>query len=296
LYVGSLPAIILHVSPAKDTLSPTVGDPLIVITNDDGITSPGLLAAVRAALPLGELLVAAPDRQWSAAGRGFSQAADGRIKRRPLEVVGTPIRAYEVGASPAATVVHTLIELVPRTPSLLISGINFGENLGSDITRSGTVGAALQAATTGVRSLAISLQTPKHTHAMHSDSVDFAAAEHFTRLFARRLLDISMPFDADILKVDVPSDATPTTPWRVARASRHTYFTQIPRGQGPPPDGATVGLDYEPTRCPELAETDSDIYALAVDRVVAVVPLSLDLTARASLADVEARLRSQLAL
>ena len=294
LYVGVVPAIIRHMRSETDDDSAPVGNPLIIVTNDDGITSPGLAAAVRAALPLGELLVAAPDRQWSGAGRCFSQAPRGRIERRPLEVAGQSITAYQVGASPAVAVLHALIELVPRTPALLISGINYGENLGSDITHSGTIGAALQAASSGVPSLAISLQTPKETHSEPSDSVDFSAAAHFTRLFARYLLDTSMPFDADILKVDVPSDATPRTPWRVARVSRLTYFAAIPRGQGTPPDAAEVGLDYEPIPCPQLAETDSDIYALAVDRVVAVAPVSLDLTSRASLACIEARLRSRL--
>ena len=294
LYVATAPDIIGHMCEDRASGSTATGDPLILITNDDGIESPGLIAAVEAALPLGDLIVAAPDRQWSGAGRCFSHAPGGQIERHPLEVRGHPVQAYRVGASPAVTVMHALIELVPRVPSLLISGINYGENLGNDVTHSGTVGAALQAASSGVPALAVSLQTPKETHAQYSDSVDFSTAAHFTRLFAQCLLDASMPFDTDILKVDVPSDATVQTPWRLSRVSRHTYFTAIPRGHALPPDGAGVGLDYEPIPCPECTETDSDIYALAVDRVVAVAPLSLDLTSRASLSEIRARLRVRL--
>ncbi len=277
---------------AEERPSPTTDSPLILITNDDGIASLGLRAAIQAVLPLGELLVAAPDRQWSGAGRSFSYTPDGRIEHHRLEVDGHSIAAYRVGASPAVTVLHALEELVPRTPSLVISGINFGENLGNDITHSGTIGAALQGASYGIPTLAVSLQTPKETHYQHSASVDFSGAAHFTHLFARCLLEASLPFDTDILKVDVPSDATQHTPWRLARVSRHTYFVSLPRQEDVDPVGARVGLDYDPIHNPELTEPDSDIYALAVDRVVAVTPLSIDLTSRVDPSEIEAILRT----
>jgi len=263
--------------------------PLIVVTNDDGIASPGLRAAVQAALPLGELLVVAPDRQWSGAGRSMPQGPEGRISRYPLEVDGQPVTAYQVDASPASVVLHALLELIPRRPALLISGINYGENLGTDVTISGTVGAALQGAALGIPALAASLQTPKETHTNPSDSVDFTAAIHFTRLFARRLLTASLPFDVDLLKLDVPSDATPETPWRLTRVSRHVYFVPVPPQRTSLAEPARI--DYAPLAHPERTEPDSDIYALAVDRVVSVAPLSLDLTSRTDPGEMEALLR-----
>jgi 5'-nucleotidase len=262
--------------------------PLIVITNDDGIASPGLHAAVQAALPLGEVLVAAPDRQWSGAGRSMP-ACTGRILPYPLEVGGQPVTAYQVDASPALVVVYTLFELALRRPALLISGINYGENMGSDVTISGTVGAALQSAVHGIPALAASLQTPKETHINPSDSVDFGAAIHFVRLFARWMLETRLPFDTDILKIDVPGDATPETPWRLARASRHAYFVTVPPRRNDLAEPLT--LDYERLPHPEQCEADSDIYALLVDRVVSVAPLSLDLTSRADMGEIEALLR-----
>jgi len=268
-----------------------------VVTNDDGIASPGLRAAVQAALPLGEVLVVAPDRQWSGAGRGMLRGPERRISRYPLEEMNLPpsqgglrgVTAYQVDASPALVVLHALLELAPRRPALLISGINYGENLGSDVTISGTVGAALQAAAMGIPALAASLQTPKETHTNPSDSVDFTAAIHFTRLFARRLLTTPLPFDADLLKLDVPSDATPETPWRLTRVSRHAYFVSIPPRRANLVEAARI--DYAPLPHPERAEPDSDIYALAVERVVSVAPLSLDLTSRTDAGKVEMLLR-----
>jgi 5'-nucleotidase len=256
-------------------------DPLILVTNDDGIGSPGLEAAIRAALPLGELLVAAPDRQWSGAGRGFSRWAEGRIEPYVLAVDGHPVTAYQVGGSPAVVVQHAVWELAPRRPALLISGINYGENIGNDVTGSGTVGAALQAAVSGIASLAVSLQTPKEMHHVEpSDRVNFGAAVHFARKFGRHLLNTRLPFDVDILKVDVPSDATPQTPWRVTRVSRHAHYVTVPPTRAQPGKGASVGLDYTQLTHPEQTEPDSDIYALRIDRVVSVAPLSIDLTAR----------------
>ena len=272
--------------------------PLIVITNDDGITSPGLWAAARAALPLGELLVVAPERQWSGAGRSMPPSPEGRISRFPLEVgMNLPpfrgglggVTAYHVDASPALVVAHAVLELAPRRPALLISGINYGENMGADATVSGTVGAALQAANHGIPALATSLQTPKETHNNPSDSVDFTAAIHFTRLFARRLLATPFPFDVDLLKLDVPSNATPETPWRLTRLSRHTYFVATPPQRAGLIDLAPV--DYAPLAHPERTEPDSDIYALAVDRIVSVAPLSLNLASRADPEEIEALLR-----
>jgi 5'-nucleotidase len=195
-----------------------------------------------------------------------------------MEVDGQPVTAYQTDATPALIVIYALYELVPRPPALLISGINYGENLGSDVTISGTVGAALQGAICGIPALATSLQTPKETHANTCDSIDFTTAIHFTRLFARRILETSLPFDVDALKLDVPDDATPETPWRLTRASRHPYFVTIPprRSSLDKP----LALDYQATPHPERTEPDSDIYALAVDRVVSVAPLSIDLTSR----------------
>lgn len=276
-------SVIIALVPGYEPLPP-----LIVITNDDGITSPGLRAAVQAALPLGELLVVAPDRQWSGAGRGML-ASTGRIAPYPLEIDGRSVAAFQVDASPALVVLHALIELAPRRPALLIAGVNYGENMGSDVTISGTIGAALQSAACGVPALAASLQTPKETHVTPSDSVDFTAAIHFVRLFARWMLETPLPFDVDMLKIDVPADATPETPWRLARASRQPYFVTVPPRRSDL--GQPLRLDYERLPHPERCEPDSDIYALLVDGVVSVVPLSLDLTSRADPGEIEALLK-----
>ena len=214
---------------------------------------------------------------------------EGRISRQPRETDGRTVVAYRVDGSPALVVIHAVLELAPRRPALIISGINYGENLGTDVTVSGTVGAALQGAAMGIPSLAASLQTPKETHANPSEDVDFAAAIHFTRLFAQRILTTPLPFDTDLLKLDIPSGATLETPWRLTRVSRHSYFVSAAPERRILTDPGVI--DYEPLTHPERTEPDSDIYALAVDRVVSVAPMSVDLTSRVDRRKIEVLFR-----
>ncbi len=264
-------------------------DFLILVTNDDGLYSPGLWAAARAVLPLGELLIAAPRWQQTSAGRSMPASYTGRIHEEVVQINGRRFAAFGVEGSPAQAVRHALLELSPRLPDLVVSGINYGENLGNGITTSGTVGAAMDAAAAGVIGLAVSLGVEKEYHLSHSRDVDFEAAAHFTTYFARRLLQQSMPFDVDLLKLDVPSTATSKTPWRLTRVSRQRYFaSKVPQKRDLSQPGP---LDYERVFQVEQLEPDSDIYAFVVDQIVSVSPLSFDLTARVNLAQLGQELR-----
>lgn len=263
--------------------------PLILVTCDDGIDSPGLRAAVRAVLELGDVLISASCEQQSSAGRSLSSLNDGAIHAVDYWVGGQQAPAYAIHGSPAQAVLYALVDLVPRKPALCVSGINFGENVGTSVTTSGTVGAALQAADEGVPGLAVSLETDKQYHYSHSSEVDFAAAEHFTRLFAARMLARRMPADVDVIKLEVPSDATPETPWRVTRQSRQRYFQTLPSGRRYLAEKRR--LDYETVIHHATLEPDSDIRAVLVDRVVSVTPLSLDLTSRVALDAMDRLLR-----
>lgn len=248
--------------------------PLILVTNDDGVKSPGLLAAVHALRGLGEILVIAPREQQSSSGRAFYWRAR-RARKSHLRIGRQLIPAFSLDASPAMTVRYALMLLATRKPALLVSGINYGENLGSGLTISGTVGAALEAASDGVPALAVSLETDKQYHLSHSKDIDFDTAAYFTRLLARRLLQQPLPEGVLLLNVNIPREATRTTPWRVTRASHQAYFRAVVN------HGRFTGYDVWVDR--ETLEPDSDIYAIVVDRVVSVTPLTFDLTARINL-------------
>lgn len=268
---------------------PQLARPLILVTNDDGFESDGLWAVVEAVLPLGEVLVVAPDRQWSGAGRSMPPHLTGQLVKGTVEIEGQAVTAYAVDASPALAVIHGVTELAPRRPSLVVSGINSGANLGTEVTASGTVGAALEGGAFGIPSLAVSLEMDAAYHLTGDDSIDYTAARAFTRLFAERLLAYGMPYDVQALNVNIPSDATPDTPWWLARLSRRRYYLpQAPdraNGQGRP--------GYLQIYKPEQAEFDSDVWAVLVDRVVAVTPLSLDLTSRTDFGALDSCFRGQ---
>jgi len=266
--------------PADPPAEPGTNIPLILVTNDDGIQSPGLRALVQAVCDLGDVIVAAPCRQFSNAGRSHppSPARDRVVYPETLPIPCDRVRAYGLEGSPAQSVLRALVELVPRQPDLVISGINYGENVGSGVTISGTVGAALEAAAVGVPGLAVSLQTPHEFHYHPSDSVDFSVAAGFARRMARLVLAGRLPPDVDVLKVDVPDTATLDTPWRMTRVSRQRYY--VPVRRAPATASGSPELNYVVEIEWKTLEPDSDIYALAVDRVVSVSPLSIDLTSR----------------
>jgi 5'-nucleotidase len=256
----------------------------ILLTNDDGIDSPGLLAAAEALSRLGEVIVVAPRHQQTSAGRSFSRNADGMIEERLLKVNGRTILGYAVGATPAQVVLHALQEVLPDAPDLAVSGINYGENVGNSITISGTMGAAFELASAGIPTLAASLQLPAETanYLDHDQSINFSAAAHFVAFFGRYVLEQGLPEGVDILKLEVPFHATPDTAWRVTRLSRlRGYEVQVERHGGWDTPGRTDGV---PMRLvPGQAEPDSDIHVLRLDGLVSVTPLNIDMTARIDL-------------
>jgi len=252
----------------------------ILLTNDDGIRSPGLWAAAEALEALGYVTVAAPAQQWSGAGRSMPAESSGVIRKEQVKVNGREWTVYAVEGTPAQVVQHALLEIMPEHPDLIVAGINYGENVGSGVTISGTVGAVLEGASFGLPGLAVSLETDAKYHRSHSTEVDFSAAAHFAQKFARALLNTKSPFDVDVLKVDVPNAATPATPWRITRVSRTRYFLPTKPQRA---DFAEKGhVSYLAQIEPDRLEPDSDVRAI-VDGIVSVTPLSLDLTSRVDL-------------
>ncbi|MFQ5858503.1 MAG: 5'/3'-nucleotidase SurE [Anaerolineae bacterium] len=251
------------------------GRPLILVTNDDGIASPGLAAAVAAVYDLADLLVIAPKHQQTGASRNFLRHP-GTRHDETLAIDGQEAPAIAVEASPAQVTRTGIMLFAPRKPELVIAGINYGENLGIGVTISGTVGASIEAASLGVPALAVSLETDIGHHLSHDDAVDFTTAAVVTRRLVQRILVRPLPAGIDILNVNVPQDATPDTPWRVTRVSRQSYFHS--RVNHDPAKDQPEFVGYERRVNLETLEPDSDIHAL-FDGVVSVCPLSIDLTA-----------------
>ena len=253
--------------------------PVILLTNDDGIASPGLLAAAEALLPLGRLIVAAPLTQQTSMGRSQTGNPDARFEPYSLTVNGIALEAYSLEASPAAVIRHYFMVFPTQKPDLIVSGINYGENIGVGVTSSGTVGAALEGAMRGSSALAVSLETD--VYSQHSYSAqDWRGSIHFTRYFSELLLRKGMTPGVDVVKVEVPSCATATTPWRMTRLSPFMYYHSTLSNPNLESRRRDITFrKYERNNEP----CDTDARAVRDDKVVAVTPLCLDLTARTPL-------------
>jgi 5'-nucleotidase len=262
----------------------------ILLTNDDGIQSPGLWAAAEALSQLGYVTVAAPRLQSSGMGRSMPSSSDGIISKEKVQVGGKEWTVYAVGGSPAQAVQHGLLEIMPQTPHLVVSGINYGENVASGITISGTVGAALEAASMKIPALAISLQTATNLHLSYSKDVDFSSAAFFAAYFGRQLIEKSFPHDVDLLKVDVPARADSQTSWQLTRVARQRYYDPDP------PDRVSwdqpARVRYHENMIIDVGEENSDVYVLRTKGLVSVTPISLDLTSRVDFSTLDGLLRS----
>jgi len=259
--------------------------PTILISNDDGINSPGLRTVVEAVLPLGEVIIVAPSSQQTSAGRSFSGAKTESFKPMDYKVGRTIVKAYHCACSPARAILHAFDVLFHlKKPDLLVSGVNYGENLGTNVTISGTIGAALQGAAHGVRGLAVSLQTRDMADHFKYPELDWTAVRHFAGHFAQLMLTKRLPADVDILNVNVPASATIATQSKWTRLSRQPYFSDLIKE---PTLLSTIG----DAKCchgfdEKQLEPDSDIFAFR-QGFVTVSPISMDLTARVDLNQIQ---------
>jgi 5'-nucleotidase len=262
----------------------------ILLTNDDGIESPGLLALAEALSDLGTLWVVAPREQVSGAGRASLLSADGVIEERRKVIAGVEQTVYAINGLPAQTIHHGVLEICPVKPDLIVSGINYGENLSTDVTISGTVGAALEGASWGIPSLAVSIELVQIAKFLeHSTTVDFSVSAWFARKFSEIMLAKQMPEDVQVLKLDVPFDATRETPWRITTLGRSRVFTPqiLPREDRTQP----AQFSFIQNMNPKDFSADSDVNVLKVDRQVSVTPLSLDMTSRVAANELDDLLR-----
>jgi 5'-nucleotidase len=248
--------------------------PLVLVTNDDGIGSRGLWAMAEAVLPLGDVLVVAPLRQWSGCGRAMPPDVTFAVSDASRRVLGHLVPAYAVDASPAQCVALALLDLATRRPQLVVSGANHGANLSIEVTVSGTVGASIEAAAFGVPALAVSLEMdPRYFHT-GDPQADYRATQHTVAALGRHILQHGLPHGVDALNINIPRAALPTAPRRITRLSRARYFVPLP------PDRA-CGQDrpgYKLLDDMSGAEPDSDIRALLVERAVSISPLCVDMT------------------
>ncbi len=165
----------------------------LLLTNDDGIHAPGILALVKALRGLGEITVVAPDREQSGMGASFTLHRPVRVRR--LRTRG--VRHYSVDGTPGDAVIVALGHiLADEKPDLVISGINHGTNLGADVFLSGTVGAALHAHFRNIPAIAISMPLRRRLRYATAAAVARELTERIcadTERYAGLLFNVTVP-------------------------------------------------------------------------------------------------------
>lgn len=231
----------------------------ILISNDDGIHSPGLWALVEAVQPLGEVFVVAPDREQSAASHAISL-------HRPLRVHQTKPNTWEVDGTPTDCVYLAFHHLLrDKKPDLVLSGINRGANLADDVTYSGTVAAAMEGSLFGAAAVAFSLVSPSRKY-------PWADAAAFIRPFVQSLIAWPLPARS-LLNVNLPEG--PAKGWVWTRMGKRSYEEKVEERRDPRGrlyywlGGSENAHDFIP---------GSDCNAVYDDKKVSVTPLQLDLT------------------
>jgi 5'-nucleotidase len=246
----------------------------ILCTNDDGILSPGLAAAVEVARGFGDVRVVAPSGQQTAAGRSLMGDRHAPFAKARIAGDTGNVPAWQLDATPALVVRHAFATVVrDRRFDLAVSGINYGENIGYDISTSATVGAAIECAVRGIPAIAVSVQTDFGAHRSYGD-IDWAATKHFLGLLIRRFIDKGGFSGFDVLKVDVPMGADERTEWKICRLEPGPYYLEKMTRQSDDAVVADMRLSVDPSRF----TPGTDAYVLAVEHKVAVTPLTLDWT------------------
>lgn len=249
----------------------------ILVTNDDGIYAAGLKAAVKSVEKLGRVLPVAPSGQRSGVGRSISVFEPLRFAEIDLE----GHRAYAVSGTPTDSVVIGLFWVMKgKLPDLVLSGINIGENISTDtVTTSGTIGAALEAASYGIPTIAASIQVVDQGDKFdnhHDHKYDFEVAIKLIERVAKNVLEMGLPKGVDILNINLPVHATEDTEIVITRLARKIFKTAVqerhdPRGR---PyywiDGDLVCTEKEGT----------DVRAVYQDGKISITPLTVDSTAR----------------
>lgn len=237
----------------------------ILVTNDDGVHAPGLLALAQAMRPLGDVTILAPDHNWSGGGHVKTLHRPLRVQETTLGD-GTP--ALMSDGAPSDCVALAMLGRVPKI-DLVVSGINSYGNLGHDVTYSGTVTAAMEAVIAGVPGFAFSLAADDAT-----SERDYDTAARYAYDIVRTAIENGLTADL-LLNVNVPCiPAAEIKGLRVVRQGLRVYRDRLderidPRGT----PYYWIGGEY-PTGVPD---NGTDFGALQ-DGYVSILPLHLDLT------------------
>ncbi len=238
--------------------------PVILITNDDGITSPGIRALYEAVKDLGQIVIVAPDKPQS--GMGHAITIGHPLRLQPSDLF-PGIDAYSCSGTPVDCVKLAVDKVLHRKPDLCLSGINHGPNHSINVIYSGTMSAAMEAAIENIPAVGFSLMD-------HSIHADFSAAQHYARVITEKMLK-EKPARHILLNVNIPNfPLSEIKGYKICKQAYAKYQEKFLERKDPSGKkyywltGEFVNFDNG---------RDSDVWALA-NNYVSVVPVQFDLT------------------
>jgi len=238
----------------------------ILVTNDDGIFSEGIKLLAATLREIAEVIVVAPDREQSASGHALTLT-------RPLRMQKVEENWYAVDGTPTDCVNVAVTQVLKTLPDLIVSGINKGWNLGDDVTYSGTVAGALEAALLGIPAIAVSLKATRSAY-------DFAPAARVAAAIADAVLRKPLP-SRTFLNVNVP--AGEPNGYRVTVQAKRNHVTSV--AERIDPKGRPYYWIEEGQN--EWEPHDRSDYQAVRDGYISVTPLQPDMTAYALLDTIE---------
>jgi 5'-nucleotidase len=246
----------------------------ILVTNDDGVTAPGLMALANSMRKIGEVSVLAPDRNWSASGHVKTLDRPLRVKEVFL-ADGSP--AWTSDGAPSDCVALAICGFLEKKVDLVVSGINPYANLGHDVTYSGTVTAAMEAAIWGLPAIAVSVDSPDN----HLGVVDYAAAADVAGRVAESVARYGLHPNS-LLNVNVPLiPLEQIKGFRITRMGLRVYHDKVEKRTDPRGRPYYWVIGDSPTGVPERG---TDIGVIS-EGYVSITPIQLDLTAYQLMSD-----------
>jgi len=251
--------------------------PTILVTNDDGITAPGIRALVEAVKDFGKVVVVAPDKPQSAQGHALTLTEPLRLRK--VNIFGD-IEAYECSGTPVDCVkLAKDVVLENRAADICVSGVNHGSNASINIIYSGTVSAAMEASLEGINSIGFSLLSYDH-------DADLEPAKKYIRQLVRYVLDNGL-HKTKLLNINIPNlPADEIKGIKICRQANGKWVEEFTRAKDPR-GGDYYWLTGKFTN-PDTG-TDTDIWALE-NGYVSVVPSQHDLTAYEAIDELKGKL------
>lgn len=239
--------------------------PLILITNDDGITAPGIRILVNLMYPIGEVVVVAPDSPQSAMGHAITISKPLRLEK--TDHFGDLIPAYQCSGTPVDCVKLAVDKVLHRKPDLVVSGINHGSNSSINVIYSGTMSAAMEGAIEGIKSVGFSLLD-------YSFEADFSHCKPYITSIVRNLLNMEVGRSNVLLNVNFPHSKDGVKGVRVCRQAKAKWVEEF--DERTDPHGRKYYWLTGNFVVEEEAE-DTDIWALQ-NGYASLVPVQYDLT------------------